>query len=360
MTGGQIMKCITLNETPYQNGLKYGKECAAEIRVSIDTYTKRYLNSKQITWEDAKRLAKRFEACIKQQFRDEMQGIADGAGLTYEEILALNVRSEILYSGLRTEEPNGECTAFSAVAPATKDGSVYAGQTWDYSMSQREAAVMVRYCATSEHPNILMIVEAGMLGGKGINDAGISITINALSTHSFEIGIPLHIRMRMALEQKNLADAFHVITKSPIPTAGCLILTHKDGLSIGVELDPDGFDVLMPNNGILAHTNHFVGPRMTAIHKCSSNASSYIRYQRINQLMQTNGQLMIDDLKRFTADHAGYPYSICKHPDHAVSKEELALTNATNHAFIADLTNGIIYVAEGNPCESVFETIKLY
>ena len=30
------MKSITLNETPYQNGLKYGKECAAEIRVSFD------------------------------------------------------------------------------------------------------------------------------------------------------------------------------------------------------------------------------------------------------------------------------------------------------------------------------------
>lgn len=353
------MKCITMDGTPYQNGLKYGKECYDEIRVSIDTYTKRYLNSKQLKWENAKQLSKCFEAHIRQQYRDEMQGIADGAGLTYEDILALNVRSEILYSGLKTEEPNGECTAFSAVAPATKDGGVYAGQTWDYSMSQREAAVMVRYCATSEYPEILMIVEAGILGGKGINAAGLCVTINALSAPGYEIGTPIHIRMRMALEQKNLSDAFRVVTKSPIPTAACLILTHKDGLSMGIELDPDGFDVLMPDNGILTHANHFVGSRMTATHKCSANASSYIRYQRINQLMKTNGLLTTDDLKRFVADHAGYPHSICKHPDHAVSKQELALTNATNHAFIADLTEGIVYFVEGNPCEGVFTSIKL-
>ena len=69
------------------------------------------------------------------QFRpaylEEMRGIADGAGLDLTDVLAINVRTEVMYSAKArhapravpsAEAPPAECSAFACVpAPASPD-----------------------------------------------------------------------------------------------------------------------------------------------------------------------------------------------------------------------------------------------
>ncbi len=356
---------ITLTGTPYEKGFTHGSLCKEQVLASIRSYSRSFKNNVKLSWEDAQALALSFLPVFKGKYAkyiDEMKGIADGAGVRFEEILALNLRSEILYTGL-VEGMNADergCTAFSALAPATKDGVTLAGQTWDYTVTQRDAAIIARVPAEGDIPAMLLFLEGGIVGGKGVNEAGISLTLNAIVTEGYKIGVPLHIRMRRVLECKTLNQAFAEAAVTPIPMPANLIITHKDGLSLCLELDPSGCDVILPDDGgIIVHTNHYYGPRMVLNHEHRAGGSSYMRLQRMRQLMKSKKDLTQADLEAFCKDHAGYPTSICVHPDPSLPPEAKALAGATNYAFIADLTNGIVRFVAGNPCEGEFEVLPI-
>ncbi len=354
---------LSLKGTPYEKGFTHGSAARAQVLRSLETYKTRYQRQRQLSWEDAKRIARRFENALQGEcahLSEEMRGIADGAGLDFYDVLALNLRSEILYSGLSTAPlDEGECTAFSAVAPATRDGHALAGQSWDFTRAQREAAIIAHIPAEGKTPAMLMLLEGGMVGGKGMNSCGISLTLNALTTKRWGVGVPLHVRMRRALEADNLSEAYRRAAVMPIPVPVNLILTHKDGLSLSLELDPEGVDVILPDNGVIVHTNHYYGPRMRQNHAHNSIGSTYMRLQRMNYLMRSKKDLTAQDLMGFLRDHAGYPTSICVHPHPDTPESELPYSGSTNHAFVCDLTDGRFFFVAGNPCEGEFEELKL-
>ena len=354
---------ITLRGSAFEKGLLHGSQCRAQVMRSLETYRHRYQVQRGLSWEDATKLAKRFEPVLQGEYlryAEEMHGIAEGAGLAFEDILALNLRSEILYSGIKDMhfEPD-ECTAFCALSPATEGGHVLAGQTWDYTMAQREASFIARIPAEDGRPPILLFLEGGMVGGKGVSGAGICLTINALSSKAAAIGLPLHVRMRSALEKKDFSDTIRECLKTPVPVPANLLLACKDGLSFSIELDPEGTEVLEPENGILVHTNHYKGIKQMLTHSSAASGSTYIRNQRMTYLLHSKQALSMKDLEGFVRDHAGYPTSICAHPASDTPKEELAWAGATNYAFIADLTAERIRFVMGNPCEGEFEDLKL-
>ena len=356
---------ITLKGTPYEKGFAHGSLCKEQVLCSIRNYSANFKKNVGLTWEDAQALAMTFLPVFKGKYAkyiDEMKGVADGAGVRFEEILALNLRSEILYTGLVKGMEAGEqgCTAFSAHAPATKDGVTLAGQTWDYTIAQREAAFIARVPAEDDIPAMLLILEGGIIGGKGVNEAGISLTLNAVSTDGYKIGVPLHIRMRRALECGTMNRAVAEAMTAPVPSAANLIITCRDGISLSLELDPRRCDVVQPgDDGILVHTNHFIGPNLIQNPVYPQGGSSYMRLQRMRQLMKGKKELTQADLEGFCRDHAGYPTSICVHPDPSLPFEQQAVAVATNYAFVADLTNGIVRLVEGSPCEGEFRTVKI-
>ncbi len=356
-------KQITLSGSPYEKGLIHGREGRAEVMRSLETYRTRYAKQRGIRWESARAIARRFEGVLAGEYApcaEEIRGIAEGAGLDFYDVLALNLRSEILYSGIsKTLTEADECTAFSAVAPAALNGHALAGQSWDFTRAQREATIVARVPAEGKTPAILMLLEGGMVGGKGMNGVGVSLTLNALTTPRFDVGVPLHVRMRRVLEADNLSEAYRRAAVTPIPVPVNLILTHKDGLSLSLELDPEGVDVILPENGVIVHTNHYYGPRMRLNHAHNSIGSTYMRLQRMNYLMRSKKDLTAEDLMGFLRDHAGFPTSICVHPHPDTPESELPYSGSTNHAFVCDLTDGRFFFVAGNPCEGEFEELKL-
>ena len=355
---------ITLTGTPYEKGYIHGSVCKEQVLCSIRHYRNALKKKKKLSWEDAQKLAGDFLPVFTGKYAgylEEMQGIADGAGVDFYDILTLNLRTELSYSGLADDwKSDGGCTAFSALSPATKGGRTLAGQTWDYSREQRGATIIARIPAENGTPAILMFLEGGIVGGKGVNAAGISLTLNALVTESHEIGIPLHIRMRRILECTTLNEAYVEACVTPIPMPANLIITHKDGQSLSLELDPSGVDVILPEDGIIVHTNHFYGPRMVLNHQHRQTGSTYMRLQRMRQLMKAGaGDLTSYDIENFFKDHVGYPTSICVHPDPKLPAEAQKTANSTNYAFVADLTAGTVRFIAGNPCSGEFINLPI-
>ena len=356
-------KQILLEGAPYDRGLRYGRECRGEILISLASYRRLFQKERNITWEQAQEIACRFLPFIEgkyDSYLEEMKGIADGAGVGFQEILALNCRTEILYSSVPggTKAPD-ECTAFSAVAPAAHPDAVLAGQTWDYTVAQRKAVIIARLPGEGEIPARLLFLEAGMIGGMGVNAAGLSLTLNALDTADSDLGVPLRIRMRSILDAGNINDAYIAAAGMPIPFAANLIITQKDGVSLDLELDPTGCDVLIPENGLLVHSNHFIGPRMVQTHPHSSLASTYCRLQTLKQNLQSRKDLTAADIEEFFRDHRGYPVSVCRHPDPKLTGPARQDDYQTNFAFVADLKSGLVRFAPGNPCEEEFVTLTV-
>ena len=356
-----MFKEVTLTGTPYARGLKYGQVCREEIAVSVRNYQELFALRKQLTWEQAQQLSRRYLPAIRaldEAYIDEMQGIADGAGITFDEVLAINARTELLHTGLTADDLVQECTAFAAMPPATTDDLVLAGQTWDFSLPQRQAVVIVRIPGDGDRPDLLFFPEAGMIGGKGLNSAGLSLTLNALRTREYGDGVPVHLRMRRILECTTLSRAYEQAVRAPIPAAANLLMTHRDGVALDVELDPFGVDVLLPERGVLVHTNHFLGPKMTLTHEHAGSGSTYIRLQRARQLFCDRQGLTVEDAQAAFRDHKGYPTSICAHPSDP-SPSVTVSHSATNFGLVMDLTHNVAWLAWGNPCEHPFVKITV-
>ncbi|MBR4955774.1 MAG: hypothetical protein IKY46_07675 [Clostridia bacterium] len=346
-------KEIKVSGTPYERGFTYGKLCKDEIGISIKVYQMLFDGLKNLAWEDARRISEKyldFTRDFEPDYAEEMRGIAEGAGVDILDIAALNARTEVMFSEVAKEEAN-ECTTISLVPPATADGKVIAAQNWDFHAYLRDCIVIV-HVYQEDKPNFVMVAEAGMIGGIGMNDRGIAVMLNALRAEVACQGIPLRARMRAMLEAETLSAAYVRGSHAPVSVAN-LIATHKDGVAIAFEMDSRTVEPLIPEDGVLVHTNHYVGPKMYMKNDVNHMGSTYIRMQRIKTLVkECHGKITIDDIKRMLKDHAGYPQSIC---DHENMKDPLAKRDATNFAIIMDLTENCIHLAPGNPCENEFE-----
>lgn len=346
-------KEITVSGTPYERGRSYGQMCQEEIGVSLKVYSMLFEGLKGISWEDARKIAEGYLSLTRDfepDYAEEIRGIAEGANVDLLDIAALNARTEIMYSKAAKEDVK-ECTTLSLVPPATKDGRVIAAQNWDFSGLLKDSVVIV-HVRQENKPNFVMVAEAGMIGGIGMNDRGIAVLLNALSATVPCQGIPLRARMRAMLEAETLSDAYVRGSHAPVSVAN-LIATHKDGVAIGFEMDSQTVEPMIPEDGVLLHTNHYIGPKMYFAHDVNHMGSSYIRLQRIRTLVkECHGKITVDDVMRMLRDHAGYPQSIC---DHENMKDPLVKRDATNFGIIMDLTDNCIYLAHGNPCENTFE-----
>ena len=98
-----LFKEVTLTGTPYERGRQYGAACVKEIALSMRTYEGLFARNRNMTWEQARKLSLLYLPAIREldeAYVQEMQGIADGVGVTFEDILVINSRSELLYSNL--------------------------------------------------------------------------------------------------------------------------------------------------------------------------------------------------------------------------------------------------------------------
>lgn len=346
-------KEITVSGTPYERGLAYGRLCREEIGVSIKVYQMLFEGLKGISWEDARQISQKYLSLTRDfepDYGEEMRGIAEGANVDLLDIAALNARTEVMYSQVSNIEVK-ECTTISLTPPATEGGRVIAAQNWDFSALLRDSVVIVHVYQEAK-PNFVMVAEAGMIGGIGMNDRGIAVMLNALRAETPCQGIPLRARMRAMLESETLSDAYVRGSHAPVSVAN-LIATHKDGVAIAFEMDSQTVEPMIPEDGVLLHTNHYIGPKMYLKNDVNHMGSTYIRLQRIRTLVkECHGKITVADIMRMLQDHAGYPQSIC---DHENLNDPVVKRDATNFAVIMDLTDNCMYLAPGNPCENAFE-----
>src|SRR6266511_2581609 len=134
-----VYPTIAVSGSPRRRGEQHGALAADRVRRSLAGYRAAYWAS-GVTWAAARERAAAFVPWIERydsRQLEELEGIAAGARVDPLDVVALNVRTEMINSAevLGAPARPAECTA---LALRRADGSALIAQNWDYFEHCRE------------------------------------------------------------------------------------------------------------------------------------------------------------------------------------------------------------------------------
>ncbi|KAJ9664537.1 hypothetical protein H2198_000188 [Neophaeococcomyces mojaviensis] len=322
--------------TAIQIGQQHGRQTTQQIRGSIEFYGGYFKRRTGKSWSEVLEVAKQFLPYLESSwpaYVDEIRGIANGALLDFESILALNVRTEIGFGML-----NDGCTAF---AWKTKTGGFIA-QNWDWEGEQKENLVCMRI-AQKGKPTIHMMTEAGIIGKIGLNSAGVGVTLNAIAARGVAFDkLPCHLALRTALESTSLQEARTKLTKAGVASACHITVADVEEGSIGFENTAFDQVELEMVDGMNTHSNHLTRPH--GVNDMLMLTDSPFRLDRIRELLAEVGEPTVKKLRDVLKDQKNGPGSICRSPTEKS-------TTQTLFSIVMDLQNRMAVVKMGKPTE---------
>jgi isopenicillin-N N-acyltransferase-like protein len=259
---------------------------------------------------------------------DEVEGIAAGAGVPVDAMLALQARTELL--------GGAEC---SLVGRHEDHGCVVA-QNWDW---HPDVVPLLWTVEQADGRWFTTLTEAGMLGKIGLSSAGLCVGLNFLRC-SLDGGagrIPIHVLLRVLLDRVDaLEDAVRLLVESPVTASSCITVGADSGL-LAAELSPGGCRLVPPVGGRLLHTNHFLaGPPAGEDIEAAEDSTTF---ERLDALAR-DGSL---------SSH-GSP--VCRHESDADPWPDRVATLAS-----VVMEPGVprLRVADGPPCETELREVPL-
>jgi isopenicillin-N N-acyltransferase-like protein len=292
-----------------------------------------------------------------------MCGIAEGAAVSFDAILVLNCRSELMFAAARKrgDPPPSECTSFAVTPERSAEGHMVLGQNWDWVPVAREVCVLLEVQRDDE-PSFATLVEAGMLAKVGMNDAGLGLCTNTLVSErdANRPGVPYHIMLRALLGADSVDRAQRILGSVERALSANYLLADKSGRAVNFETIAGGsaqIHATVPQNGLIAHSNHFLSPDFRVIDAFVANSPhSLTRLADMWEGLRQSSRPSIGQLQQALRSHRHAPNGVCSHPDPAAHPVYARTTVAS---FIADLTAGTFWFTDGPPCASDYERRQL-
>ena len=356
---------LTTDGDAHARGLAHGRRSAREVADNVETYLRRFAAS-GLGRDQAFAEADRWLAAIGVQspsYAEEMRGIAEGSGQTEATIALLNARYELAFTLLGQEAKTGElveveadgCTTFGLEPQVTADRHAWLGQNWDW-LEGVHGRTFVLHARRKDKPSFVCLTEAGIAGGKmGVNECGIGLVENGLaSSHDGRNPYckPFHVRCREVLDAERFDEASRPVTDTPRTCSANFVIGAAGGEIVDIETSPDHAGRLMPEDGIITHSNHFLtgGHGESLLEKIAPNTLH--RVTRMRHLLEPHrGAITFDHMRAAAADHVGAPYGICRHPD---PSQPSARRTMTTGAVLIDLDARVMHVANGPPCSNEY------
>lgn len=348
------LRRIEVSGEPYERGKEYGNKVKGEIKDFVNYLLEEFKEPDQSD-DDILEHSHKYIPFIEDYstpIHEELKGIAEGSNRTVEEIVLISLHEERgSFSSLAQS-----CTTFAVTGGTTKDGANLMGQTWDITPELCEKAdPFLLQVERETGPNFLSYTYPGMMAGAGLNAEGIGISWNSVPRLDFDYGVPTYVIIENVLRQNKIGDALSVVLQAK--RAGCFNFVIGGPEEIySIEATPDEVDIIYSPEAI-GHANHYVSDKFRNEQDLNaaggrSSASSTIRHNRINRLLQENeGNIDLDLLKEFTRDHVNFPQSICRHPEPLEEDEQGYISCAT---WVIDNTNRDWWIANGPACEKEF------
>lgn len=292
---------------------------------------------------------------------EEVQGIADGAGITLQEATLINTRYELLLLNgsdrPHPEVPGAECTLLGVDGSRTTDGHPIIGQNVDLGPESRPYWILLDV-RPDGGPRVVTATMAGMLAQEGLNSEGLALCGSMVRCRGWRTGYPSRkFLRRRVLEQPSVVAAVDVIRRAPRRASSHnVLLADAGGCVVDVETTVDEVRVVEPENGVVAHTNHYLSPDFRGENDVIGDylPHTMARYERVrSRLTSADGPLTVERLAEFLRDHTDGSRAVCRH----AAADEYG--GETNVAVISEPARRRMHVAFGPPCQTPFTTYEL-
>ncbi|KAI0454228.1 peptidase C45 acyl-coenzyme A:6-aminopenicillanic acid acyl-transferase-like protein [Xylaria acuta] len=341
---------IKCTGSPYAIGIMHGITAKDKITNSIDFYARLFQTSCSLTWSEVRQEAAKYVRpleTIASRYMEEIKGIAEGANLTFLDVLALNIRTEIMFGLFSdvgrdlTRVPSDGCTSLGWLT----ESKSFLAQNWDWMVEQGQNLVI---CHVSQPgtgiPDFSMVTEAGIIGKIGLNAEGVGCCLNAIKCRGVDSSkLPIHFALRKALESPSRVAAVEAIKLAGVAGSGHILIADATG-STGLECTSKWVkEVAMDDAKRVCHTNHLLLDK-SDVAEPPWLEDSPARLRRIRELTAQITNPTLDAITDVFSDTEGYPGSINR-------RQEGKSVAETLFTIVMDLTNRSARVTFGRPTE---------
>ncbi|MEP6894120.1 MAG: C45 family peptidase [Chloroflexota bacterium] len=349
---------VEVSGTNREMGQQIGEARREQVQHSVDNahvMIDQSYNTLELTWQGANIQARKYLPFAEErypQYVDEMRGIAEGAGVSFDDLVVVNAMEAVTMDALHLTR----CTSFAVNEQRTADGHVLLAHNEDW-VPEDENDVYVVSAKPNDEPPYLAMTYGGLIPNVGFNAYGIAQAIDSVYPNDSRIGIPRLVLARAVLASRRISGA---VGRTLIPhrAAGYNhLIVHESGEMYSVEVSARRFDILHGTDGYITHTNHYLSPTMKEIEKDPEELiSSRVRYFRANRLLRETSTHTIKTLQNIQKDHVNLPNSICNHNIAGIDPMD---RESTITALVIDLTAREMHIAWGNPCQNTYHTYHL-
>ena len=227
------VKILHLNGSNYEMGFQHGLLLKEEVRQNI----RAFLNYSNISFDYLLDIWDIMKDYVPQEYIDEIQGIADGAEVSFEEIVAANMVIIVGDMG---------CFGISAWGNATKDGKLYHTRSFDQPFTIKdpitgkfahENYVLIVRNPDNGYASLCPSVAGTMHGGGGFNDQGIAIGQQVCWSKDYTLkGTPGQFRVQMVLDHaSNATDAINILSTNRDLGWNFIVSDSKTSIGFAVE-----------------------------------------------------------------------------------------------------------------------------
>jgi len=349
---------VEVSGTHREMGRQVGEARREQVQHSIENarvLIDQSYNTLELTWGGAQMQSRKYLPFAEErypQYVDEMRGIAEGANVSFDDVVTLNAMEAVTMDALHLTR----CTSFAVNEQRSADGHVLAAHNEDW-VPEDENDVCVISAKPKEEPPFLALTYGGLLPNVGFNAYGIAQLIDSVYPNDSRIGIPRLVVARAVLSSRRISGAIGRTLISRRAAGYNHLLLHESGEMYSVEVSAKRFDILHGTDGYMVHTNHYLSQTMKEIEKDPEELiSSRVRYFRANRLLRENSTHTIETLQAIQKDHVNLPNSICNHNIAGIDPMD---RESTISALVIDLTAREMRIAWGNPCQNGYHMYHL-
>ena len=335
---------VEVSGSSYDMGYQHGAQAAELVKIYLQWIEKLTGVSRDVLCQNALHFLPMIRA-LSEPYLEEIQGLADGAAVSFEEALLCQARTEAAHVG------EGACTSFALTGSATAGGQPLAGQNQDLEPEYAEAAILLHVRPTDRRPSALIFTFAGQLGYAGMNRHGLALFHTALYDYQWRLGVPRYPLERVLLEQDAVEKGVDLLSRHRTCSAGNILLCDRHGHIADVEVRPEAIALYDDaHSDCCVHTNHYL-TRQFAPYETNSLPDSRPRLDRMRTLIRQNwGTVTVEVMKAILADHENDPRGICRHGGQGIHSIS---------GYIAEPATGLLHVRHGHGCVGTWQTYEV-
>lgn len=365
------LPCIEAKGTHREVGRQIGEAERDLVRAELASCEEQFPMLAGISFEECVERASAFLGPAEEflpQIVDQLRGLAEGAGVPFDALFAVNCDEEFTClpdqpSGPGRENASGGSRASASGPPEhctsfafTTDGRTIAGHNEDWYPGDI-ASLSVRHVTLTGGVSYLSVGAAGNLPFTGVTSHGICSCANTLYSFDLGKGVPNALLLASLFECRSLDEMRDRIDGVPRARGSNHLLADAAGRIWNIETTA-GRLAWLDAHGRFVHTNHYVTPEL-APQDATTSVGTFKRRARAEELLATGIEAGGDPVllgQAVLRDHANAPLSICSHWDDDDPAMDQSVTTAS---MIWEPAEGVVHVAVGQPCEHEYVTYSL-